>query len=85
MQIPASISQRSLGLLGGNTMHLHCIGIVLLMGIALLKQELPPRPISDDSGKMPEIAFIKTVATTARGPNVSSVDICDFRVQGFRC
>ena len=38
MQIPASISQRSLGLLGGNTMHLHCIGIVLLMGIALLKE-----------------------------------------------
>ena len=71
MQIPASISQRSLGLLGGNTMHLHCIGIALL-GIALLKEKLPPRPISDDSGKTPEVVFIKTVATTARGHKVNS-------------
>ena len=73
MQISASISQRSLGLLGGNTMHLHCIGIALLMGIALLKEKLPPRPISDDSGKRPEVVFIKTaVTTTARDHKVNS-------------
>ena len=56
-----------------NTMHLHCIGIVLMMGIALIKEKLLPRPISDDSGKRPEVVFIKTaVATTARDHKVNS-------------
>ena len=62
MQIPTSISSTSLGLLGGNTMHLHCIGIVLLMGIALLKERLPPYRVGDSSGEMPDVAFIDTVA-----------------------
>ena len=65
MKIPASISQRALGLLGGNTMHLQCIGLVLLIGIALLKETLPPRPVSDASGKIPQVVHIKTVAATS--------------------
>lgn len=65
MKIPASISQKALGLLGGNTMHLQCIGLVLLIGIALLKETLPPRPVSDASGKTPEVVHIKTAAATS--------------------
>ena len=62
MQIPTSISSTSLGLLGGNTMHLHCIGIVLLMGIALLKERLPPYRVGGSSGEMPDVVFIDAVA-----------------------
>ena len=42
MQAPATISDESLGSMGGNTMHLHSIGLALLMGINLLKSPLPP-------------------------------------------
>ena len=44
MKIPNAISDASLGKMGGNTMHLHCIGLALLMGMSLLRDPVPPAP-----------------------------------------
>ena len=44
MQVPATISDEKLGLMGGNTMHLQCIGLALLMGMSLLKTPVPQPP-----------------------------------------
>ena len=39
--IPSSVSNEALGKMGGNTMHLQCVGLALLMGISLLKDPVP--------------------------------------------
>ena len=39
--IPSSVSNDALGRMGGNTMHLQCVGLALLMGISLLKDPVP--------------------------------------------
>ena len=41
MQIPAGVSDADLASMGGNTMHLHSVGLALLMGISLLRDPLP--------------------------------------------
>ena len=60
MKIPASVSKAALGRMGGNTMHLHCVGLVLLMGISLLKVTLPLPADSAHAAKAPEAVFIET-------------------------
>ena len=41
VSIPSSVSNEALGKMGGNTMHLQCVGLALLMGISLLQDPLP--------------------------------------------
>ena len=41
MRLPQGISDADLASMGGNTMHLHCVGLALLMGISLLRDPLP--------------------------------------------
>ena len=41
MRVPKTVSDRALGKMGGNTMHLHSVGLALLMGIRLLKDPVP--------------------------------------------
>ena len=36
MQLPADLSERSLNLLGGNTMHVKCIAAALLLGCSMV-------------------------------------------------
>ena len=41
MRVPRKISDSALGKMGGNTMHLHAVGLALLMGIRLLRDPVP--------------------------------------------
>ena len=41
MQIPSEITDADLASMGGNTMHLHSVGLALLMGLSLLRDHLP--------------------------------------------
>ena len=41
MQIPREVPDEALGKMGGNTMHLHAVGLALLMGIRLLRDPVP--------------------------------------------
>ena len=41
VSIPSSVSNEALGKMGGNTMHVQCVGLALLMGISLLRDPLP--------------------------------------------
>ena len=41
MKLPRTISERGLGKLGGNTMHLKSIGSAILLGTSLLRDPLP--------------------------------------------
>lgn len=41
MRVPSGISDADLGSMGGNTMHLHSVGLALLMGMSLLRDRLP--------------------------------------------
>lgn len=44
MKIPGNISDQALGKIGGNTMHLHSVGLAMLIGMSLLKDPVPPIP-----------------------------------------
>jgi hypothetical protein len=44
MKILGNISDQALGKIGGKTMHLHSVGLAMLIGMSLLKDPVPPIP-----------------------------------------
>ncbi len=52
IKLPASLTDEAVNLLGGNTMHLKAIGLILLIGVSLLKSNVPCPPLS---GRLPPV------------------------------
>lgn len=68
MKIPVEISDESLGRMGGNTMHLHSVGLALLMGISLLRDTLPQAPPSLCPAQSVKAAFVSATSTKSCTP-----------------
>lgn len=70
MRLPPGISATVVNLLGGNTMHLKAVGVVLAIGLCLLQSpsgsgdRATPRPSRDSS--MPRAVFLGARAAAAR-------------------
>ncbi len=65
MKIPRGISDHTLGRMGGNTMHLHSIGLALLMGLSLLRDPLPGAPPSECPTHVVKPVFVRVAADKA--------------------
>ena len=63
MQIPREISDADLASMGGNTMHLHSVGLALLMGLSLLRDPLPARPMQCPEKRVPA-QFVSVTEST---------------------
>ena len=77
MKVPRNISERGLGKLGGNTMHLKSIGSAILLGTSLLRDPLPkPSGGADPPRGVVKAVFVnrspkgsrKLVESNALGP-----------------
>ena len=53
--------------MGGNTMHLHSVGLALLMGISLLHDPLPKQGPSARSNKFVKAQFVTPSPPAKRG------------------
>ena len=66
--IPSSVSNDALGKMGGNTMHLQCVGLALLMGISLLKDPVPRNQARAERSNRPVAAqFVVPSLPAKRG------------------
>ena len=60
MKIPQHIPDRELGRMGGNTMHLMCIGLALSMSSCLLRDEVPAPSRTSTPGDLSKVVFVGT-------------------------
>jgi hypothetical protein len=58
MSISSSVSNEALGKMGGNTMHLHSVGLALLMGNSLLQDPLPKNGLAERPDAFVKAQFV---------------------------
>ena len=69
MRVPQGVSDADLGTMGGNTMHLHSVGLALLMGISLLRDPLPTTLAMQCPDKVVPAEFVSVPAGTKSEPS----------------
>ena len=74
VKIPTGIPDDSLAKMGGNTMHLHSVGLALLMGISLLRDSLPHAPPAQPPAKVARAICVSATCKQSRNARDAQLD-----------